>query len=51
MSNFSVKFLDLEQVCKLHYQQARYRQGRHGRDRLVVGFIDTCTYAVSVYNH
>jgi len=25
MSSFSVKFLDLEQVCKLHYQQARYR--------------------------
>jgi hypothetical protein len=26
-------------------------RGRRGRNRMVVGFISTCTYSVSAYHH
>ena len=33
-----------------HFFYLQYA-GRRGRDRMVVGFITTCTYAISAYRH
>ena len=38
-------------VIGVYHHFQNFLGGRHGRDRMVVGFITTCTYAISAYHH
>jgi hypothetical protein len=36
----------------MRYNKTKLISGRHGRERMVVGFITTCCiYAISAYHH